>query len=232
MALAMQEMVRIKGEPHAAAAPGTLHAWKVQKGQVVEAGEVLAIVRSATSGHYQLLASCAGIVRAILAPVGKKLTPSEVVCYVEPQDAPESRQASDATPRPRQGQNASQRPNGVASDAITRRPSTQPAVEELSVPSTPAASSTKPQRGRTTHKTYHLSEEQTRRIKRLSLELRLDDNAPDCNESELVRAAVEMLLSLPQPALLQWVEENRRREAAGRYGTGFPRPGKRPRGAK
>jgi hypothetical protein len=62
--------------------------------------------------------------------------------------------------------------------------------------------------------------------------LKLDDNAPNCNESELVRAAVEMLLSLPQPALLQWVEENRRREEAGRYGTGFPRPGKRRKGAK
>jgi pyruvate/2-oxoglutarate dehydrogenase complex dihydrolipoamide acyltransferase (E2) component len=226
MAIAAQEL-KIRGTPHHAEATGTLHLWKVQKGQQVSVGDALAWVRSADNGGHTIRAACSGVIRAIIAPAGKKLTAGEVVCYVEPQDAPESRQASDATPRPGQPRNASQRPNGAAHEVIARRPSTLPAVEEASVPSTPAASSTKPKRGRTTHKTYHLSEEQTKRIKRLSLELRLDDNAPDCNESELVRAAVEMLLSLPQPALLQWVEENRRREAAGRYGTGFPRPGKR-----
>ncbi len=59
-------------------------------------------------------------------------------------------------------------------------------------------------------------------------ELRLDD-APNVNESELVRAAVEALLQLQRPHLLAWIEENRKRERAGKYGTGRPRPGRTPR---
>ena len=85
----------------------------------------------------------------------------------------------------------------------------------------------KPKRGKTTHKTYHLEEGQVQRIRRLALELKLDDQAPvDCNESELVRAAVEMLLELPRPALRAVIKANREREKAGRYGSGWPRPGR------
>jgi pyruvate/2-oxoglutarate dehydrogenase complex dihydrolipoamide acyltransferase (E2) component len=227
--IAAQEL-KIRGTPHQAEASGTLNAWRVQKGQIVEVGDVLATVRSAKNGGYVVKAACSGVIRAIIAPAGKKLAAGEVVCYIESQSAPAPPQR---TPAPRARENTSV--TGSASQPSTmpaKRQSTLPAVEDSSIPATATKIDERPKRGRTTHQTYHLSEDQVKRIKRLSLEMKLDEEAPNCNESELVRAAVEMLLSLPQPALLQWVEENRRREEAGRYGTGFPRPGKRRKGAK
>lgn len=108
-------------------------------------------------------------------------------------------------------------------------------VEELTMPdvplsvpdSRPASARLKSQRRKTTHKTYHIEASQVARVKRLALELQLaDDEALDYNESELVRAAIELLLELPRPALLATLRVNREREKQGCYGSGWPRPGK------
>lgn len=126
----------------------------------------------------------------------------------------------------------------LASSALTQRDNLT-VIEELVLPTAPAPppiaevaprrspQSAKTKQRKTTHKTYHVEESQVQRVKRLALELQLDDQAPlDCNESELIRAAIEMLLALPRPALQATLSVNRDREKAGRYGSGWPRPGK------
>lgn len=108
-------------------------------------------------------------------------------------------------------------------------------VEELTmteppfdaVQSRPGPTLPTPPRRKTTHKTYHIEKGQVARVKRLALELQLSEQgAADYNESELVRAAIELLLDLPRPALLATLGVNREREKHGRYGSGWPRPGK------
>ncbi len=88
-------------------------------------------------------------------------------------------------------------------------------------------SSGKKNRPKTRHRSYHVTDQQEEAIRELSLQMKLDRSAPNVNESELVRCAIEMLLELPQPALLAMIEKNREKEKAQRYGTGWPRPGRK-----
>jgi pyruvate/2-oxoglutarate dehydrogenase complex dihydrolipoamide acyltransferase (E2) component len=218
--------VRMIGEPHTAAAGGTLHAWKVQKGQVVEAGQVLAIVRSATNGHYQVRASCAGAVRAILAPAGKKLAPGDVVCYVE---APSPPEAPLTAPAPRRSSYTNG--NGQAPHPPTERPrengirlSTLPTVL---LQQSPSAASAKPRRERVKLRGLYLLPSQERAIKRVVADLSLDEAAPlSVNDSELVRCALDAFLSMPPAAIRATVEAYKQKEKAAGVGAGWPRPGK------
>jgi pyruvate/2-oxoglutarate dehydrogenase complex dihydrolipoamide acyltransferase (E2) component len=127
--------------------------------------------------------------------------------------------------------------------ALTRRSTmgplqeenTSPPIEELTMPESgtqgveprPQSATPKSQRRKTAHKTYHIESSQVTRLKRLALELQLAEQGTfDYNESELVRAAIELLLELPRPALIATLGVNREREKQGCYGSGWPRPGK------
>jgi hypothetical protein len=83
---------------------------------------------------------------------------------------------------------------------------------------------------KTKNRTYSIGEHQEADIARLAKTLQLealsDDSIPAVNESELIRAAVDMLLGLPRPALLDVLNANREREKAGKWGRGRPRPPK------
>jgi pyruvate/2-oxoglutarate dehydrogenase complex dihydrolipoamide acyltransferase (E2) component len=86
----------------------------------------------------------------------------------------------------------------------------------------------KPTRERTKHRGFYILPSQERAIKRLVADLALDDDKPlVCNDSLLVRAAIDVLLSLPPAALRATVATYKEREAAAQVGSGWPRPGKR-----
>jgi pyruvate/2-oxoglutarate dehydrogenase complex dihydrolipoamide acyltransferase (E2) component len=224
MTLVAREL-KIRGTPHTAAAAGTLHAWKVQKGQVVEAGAILALVRSADNGGYQVRAACSGVIRAILAPVGKKLAPGEVVCYVE---APSSPEAPQTAPAPRRSSYTNG--NGKAPHKPTERPrengirlSTLPTVGGQQSPTAAA----KPRRERVKLRGLYLLPTQERAIKRVAAELTLDEAAPlSVNDSELVRCAIDAFLSMAPAAMRATVEAYKAKEKAAGTGAGWPRPGR------
>jgi hypothetical protein len=82
---------------------------------------------------------------------------------------------------------------------------------------------------RTKAKVYRVTPDQEQRIKKLARKVNAADGAPEgqeVTESELMRLAAEMLDGMPRPALMALVRENRERERAGQYGTGWPRPQK------
>jgi hypothetical protein len=86
----------------------------------------------------------------------------------------------------------------------------------------------KPTRERTKHRGFYILPSQERAIKRIVADLALDDDRPlACNDSLLVRAAIDVLLSLPPAALRATVATYKEREAAAQVGSGWPRPGKR-----
>jgi pyruvate/2-oxoglutarate dehydrogenase complex dihydrolipoamide acyltransferase (E2) component len=230
MALAMQQTVRIKGEPHAAAAAGTLHVWKVQKGQIVAVGEVLATVRSAENGGYRVRAAVSGVVRALLASPGKKLAPGEVVCYVESQGTPAGRESAPA-PHTSNTTNGT----GKASQSTTQRQrgtderlSTLPTVGGQQSPSAAAGSpAPKPRRERVKLRGLYLLPSQERAIKRVVADLALDESAPlSLNDSELVRCAIDDFLSRSPASIRASLEAYKRKEKAAGTGAGWPRPGR------
>ena len=102
------------------------------------------------------------------------------------------------------------------------------AVVEL--PSDKAEKSRKGKSKKTVNRTYSIGDHQEADIARLAKTLQLeslaDDSIPPTNESELIRAAVDLLLGLPRPALLEVLRANREREKAGKWGRGRPRPRK------
>jgi hypothetical protein len=86
----------------------------------------------------------------------------------------------------------------------------------------------KPTRERTKHRGFYILPSQERAIKRIVADLALDEEKPlVCNDSLLVRAAIDVLLSLPPAALRATVATYKEREAAAQVGSGWPRPGKR-----
>lgn len=105
------------------------------------------------------------------------------------------------------------------------------AGQVVELPSEKATKGTKkPQAKKTKNRTYSIGDHQEGDIAKLSKALQLEaldnDAIPACNESEIVRAAVDLLLGLPRPALLEVLRANREREKVGKWGRGRPRPGK------
>lgn len=115
-------------------------------------------------------------------------------------------------------------------------PSAQPQADQAALAAQVVELESKPKgKGRakpkrTRNRTYSIGEHQEAALARLAGALSLEhidnSNIPAVNESELVRAAVEMLLGLPRPALLDVIKANKEREKAGAFGVGRPRPGK------
>lgn len=122
-------------------------------------------------------------------------------------------------------ENSEPAPLPIVQDQPARRSTMSPAIELTIIeeePVTPPAPK-KQKREKTRHHTTHLTPSQIRRVKKLGQRLDLEDVVPGCGEAELMRAAIEMLLDLPEPALLAVIEKNRAKEKAGGYGTGYRR---------
>ena len=80
---------------------------------------------------------------------------------------------------------------------------------------------------RTKHTVYHVTEDQEGRVKALSFLFKSDSEEPNYSESEIVRAAVEHLLSQDKATQKAILSYNRDREKRAGYGAGWKRPGKR-----
>jgi pyruvate/2-oxoglutarate dehydrogenase complex dihydrolipoamide acyltransferase (E2) component len=80
---------------------------------------------------------------------------------------------------------------------------------------------------RTKHTVYHVTEDQEGRVKSLSFLYKTDSEEPNYSESEIVRAAIEHLLSQDKATQKAILSYNRDREKRVGYGAGWKRPGKR-----
>ena len=210
-----------------APAAGRLLGWAIAGVQLVTGGELLGEIEASDGTRYPLLAPTAGEVwrraeRGDLVEVGAPVagfTPSAPSEALQRPPAP-----STASPQP------TPTPVPARATAVPSAPRKVPIVEELELESlaprpTPVPASARTPRPRTKHATYHLTDDQQERLKRLVLELKLEGGElATMSESEALRAAVEMLLALPAPALAATLRENRARERAGKYGVGWPRP--------
>jgi pyruvate/2-oxoglutarate dehydrogenase complex dihydrolipoamide acyltransferase (E2) component len=215
-----------KGAPVSAIVGGAV-AWKVRKGATVQKYDLLAVV-----DDVEITAAYTGQVSALMVPEGATVAAGAIVAYVTPQAPAEAPTRLEGHNTPQVPAAPPERPQSAPVEAIDdrspRRRGGHVAPLEVVpiVEPTPAAS--KPKRKRTKNRTYSIGDHQEAGIARLAKALQLEalDNpeVPAVNESELVRAAVEMLLDLPRPALMAILKANREGEKRGKWGRGRPRP--------
>ena len=158
----------------------------------------------------------APIVEELTMPRAKKEKPAPEPGKFALRDAPATRPEPVETPR-----ETVERHAATAADA--------PALPEL-----PRVKGDTVERRRTRHATYHLTGGQQEAIKELALSLKLvgGDELGSVGESEIVRAAIELFMSMPGAAKWAVLKDNRQREIEGKYGSGWPRPGRAARRKK
>lgn len=231
---------------------GTLLGWVLSPSRVVKADELLGEVRAADGTRHAILAPADGYFSA--GPNGgaaveegaqlATLHPSRTAA-----DAPRAAVRA-AMPAPVLSPTPIA-PRPVERPVEARAPSSPPVEVERSAPPTPPARVERrgppimmeltmspdarkrplppvPEQERLERKTYYLTPSQMARIRALSDELTSGGEGAT-GESEILRAAVELLLAHSTPALLAILKENRERERRGRYGSGYPRPGRPPK---
>lgn len=194
----------------------TLVAWLKRPGDAVARGEGLATITTQRR-TLTIASTISGRIKVLMLRPESPITSDMVLCYVQPRDPVE-----ETPPDP---------------PASTRRPSILPDIEELVFERTPSPAPNRPSTAdkhppaakepRTQAKVYRMTPDQVRRVKELTHRLDTHAERPagaPFTESELVRAAIEYIFALSETEMLQLVAENRRREQAGRYGTGWPRP--------
>lgn len=221
---------------------GRLIQWHCKPRTQVERYEILATIDSADgAGEVEITSPYKGTVRALMLREGDLASPGMVLCYIEP-DMPSQHRSPPAgmvaSGAPARAENSSpSRP--AAAPVVTepepsppRRSTLLPDIEALVLERMPASksaatSSRKKKKPRTVAKVYRVTPGQVERVKSLVQQVNgeaLDLDGPPLSESELIRAAVELLDSLSTRALLAIVQENRTREKEEGYGTGWPRP--------
>jgi hypothetical protein len=216
---------------------GTL-AYIARDGQEVKRGEAIAYITPVEAPQKPAsvapVPTVAPVRKAAQRPTGEASDPTEA----SPQPATGWQAPAPRRARPAPAPIVQEQPAQSNGHNGNGRRSTMGTAEELleveeitlAAPIVPATNGNgkgkgkgKQKRERTKHHTTHLTGGQIRRVKKLSQRLDLDDTVPGCGEAELMRAAVELLLGLPEPALLAIIEQNRERERAGGYGTGYRR---------
>lgn len=213
----------------AAPAAGRLLGWAIAGVQLVTGGELLGEIEAPDGTRYPLRAPGEGEAwrRAKRGDLVEEGTPVAGFTARTPSEALQQPLApAPAAPR------STPAPAPARATAAPTAPRSVPIVEELKLePPPPPSAPARTPRPRTKHATYHLTDNQQERLKRLVLELKLEGGElATMSESEALRAAVEMLLALPGPALAATLRENRARERAGKYGVGWPRPTQKGKG--
>ncbi len=222
----------------------TVASWWIRPGQMVNAGDTLATV-AAGNMRRGIVASVAGRVRALMVREGGTVAPGGILAYIEPDAPPQARQSRPE--RAREPQQGKPKQDTTAAPMPVQRPTAPPTVasngkgQEGSLPSDPKKESgaTAPapmsakhkpkqaKRERTKHRGFYILPSQEKQLKRLVADLSLDEEKPlSCNDSLLVRAAIDLLTTLPAGALRATVEAYKQREALAKVGSGWPRPGK------
>ena len=232
-----------------AAGKGVL-SWIAIDGQQVETGAPIARFIVGTPAH-TIMAPCTGRLSRT-TPDNTTLMGGSVVGWVSegeqgtaaptPQkplqaaaavSGPNTRTATEARNPPQQVQAAAPKIEASTEPRTRRGSHIEAATLAAAVVELPGDVGKKGQKRaskKTVNRTYSIGDHQEADIARLAKTLQLealsDDSIPPANESELVRAAVDLLLGLPRPALLDVLKANREREKAGKWGRGRPRPGK------
>ncbi len=168
-----------------------------------------------------IVSPIAGKVRALTVREGATVQAGATLAYVEAHSPPEPPTARQTAPTPRKH---------PIPPISANRPQSAPVLLEpvrLEVePPTAKPPKPKPSRERVKHRGFYILPCQERAIKRLVADLSLDEEKPlPCNDSELVRAAIDLLTTLPAGALRATVEAYKAKEQAAKVGSGWPRPG-------
>lgn len=225
---------------------GRLVRYMVRPGQRVEKDATIARVLDAGGLPVDVAAPFSGEVASLPFQQGECFPVGAAIAYLI-SDAPQARQRpAPVAPAPTVAAIAKtpQRATGEASEPVEQpaplpiappappRRSTMPPALELTIlepEEEPALELVKPTKKKTKNRTYTLGSHQEASIARLAHELNglaLDGKGKGVNESELVRAAVRMLLDLPRPALIAMIDANKAQEKQEGWGTGRPRPGR------
>jgi pyruvate/2-oxoglutarate dehydrogenase complex dihydrolipoamide acyltransferase (E2) component len=216
---------RIQATAQAITLPKTLDAaqvtsWWVRPGQMVNAGDTLATV-GAGNMRRGIVSPIAGKVRALTVREGATVQAGATLAYVQPEGPPEPPTARQTAVTPRK--------HPIPPIGSTRPQSAPVLLEPVRLevePPTAKPPKPKPSRERVKHRGFYILPCQERAIKRLVADLSLDDEKPlPCNDSELVRAAIDLLTTLPAGALRATVEAYKAKEQAAKVGSGWPRPG-------
>lgn len=225
----------------AAPATGRVLGWAIAGVEVVTAGRLLCEVLGEDGGRHELRAPVAGQVRQA-ANRGATVEAGARLATLYPSQPVERATAPYSAPQPptaRYSGRPAPSPSSAAPEARHSAPQpptarAAPVMEELTMPRKKAAPAPAPSPSpsvegkRTLHATFHITPSQQARLKRRVLELKLEGGElASVGESEALRAALELLLELPAPALAAVLKQNRERERAGKYGAGWPRPSRK-----
>jgi pyruvate/2-oxoglutarate dehydrogenase complex dihydrolipoamide acyltransferase (E2) component len=214
---------RLQATAQAITLPKTLDAaqvtsWWVRPGQLVNAGDTLATV-GAGNMRRGIVSPIAGRVRALTVREGATVQAGATLAYVQP----EGPQKPLTAPTPRKHPIPPIGPNRPHSGPQSVTVLLEPVRLEVEPPATRKA---KPTRERVKHRGLYILPSQEHTLKRLVAELSLDEEKPlPCNDSELVRAAIDLLTTLPAGALRATLEAYKAKEKAAKVGSGWPRPG-------
>lgn len=226
---------------------GRLVQWHCKPRTRVQRYELIATIDGSDgAGEIEITSPYNGIVRALMLREGELVSPGTVLCYIEPDTPPQRPRAParrtqessptlslpDSPPPASRPAAAATEPEAEPEPSSPRRSTLLPDIEALvleraSVPQAPATPARQKKQPRTVAKVYRVTPGQVERVKALVHEVNTEASewgGPPLSESELMRAAIELLDSLSTRALLAIVQENRAREKEEGYGTGWPRP--------
>lgn len=227
-----------------AAGKGVL-SWVAIDGQQVGTGDTIARFTAGTVAHNVTAPSTGRLSRT--TPDNTTLIGGSVVGWVSEGEtgtaAATTSQKPLQSPVPSTGANtriSADKPN-PAQQVQTVEPKTQPTRRgghiappsvEASITVLESGGAKKDKKGqtkkhRTKHTVYHVTEDQEGRVKSLSFLYKTDSDEPNYSESEIVRAAIEHLLSQDKATQKAILSYNRDREKRAGYGAGWKRPGKR-----
>ncbi len=214
---------RIQATAQAITLPKTLDAaivtsWWVRPGQLVNAGDTLATV-GAGNMRRGIVSPIAGKVRALTVREGATVQAGATLAYVQPEGPPEPPTARQTAVTPRK--------HPIPPIGSTRPQSAPVLLEPVRLEVEPPAPSKQAKRERVKHRGFYILPSQEKQLKRLVADLSLDEEKPlPCNDSELVRAAIDLLTTLPAGALRATLQAYKTKEQAAKVGSGWPRPGR------
>lgn len=247
MSTQLLERIRATSTAHTTPSGGSVEYY-VKPGEQVERFQPLALV----AGFDEITAKCSGRVKLLTISGEREASAGEVVCYIEPaqpasasppprageraqrarraaatfppgakpsQSAPERSQAPLAgAGAPPPGDAPSEPPAPVARPGrrSTMSPAAELVIEELEPDPAPPVT--------VKRHTIHLSTDQIKALRTQSYRYKLELGPEAYSQSEIARAALQMFLDLPASAQAAVLAENRRREEAGQWGAGYPRP--------
>lgn len=212
-----------------APADGMLAGWAIAGSEVVREGALLGEVLTPDDGAIEFRAPWAGrVVRNVARAT--QVTEGQVIAVLHytsdtPRHVPHVEELVIDDPPPTTRENVVDAPEvreaHPASNSTPTTPHARPGAPQATSRDTPRP------RPRTSHATYHLTDQQVADLKALAAlhkEIGEGTSMANVSESELLRAALDLFLALPAPVRAPIIERNRQKERDLGYGVGWPRP--------